>query len=119
MSNRRSGRLDTSQNYGNQQYIANNNRPNPSSYAARQIRPPGQTENTTATNTSTCALEYLDLCGNDITDVGSNMLCNSFVNNIIQTNNDNNVVKTLVLGSNPGISQNGIAAIEEINKNYD
>ena len=50
MSNRRSGRLDTSQNYGNQQYIANNNRPNPSSYAARQIRPPGQTENTTATN---------------------------------------------------------------------
>ena len=25
MSNRRSGRLDTSQNYGNQQYIANNN----------------------------------------------------------------------------------------------
>ena len=73
-------------------------------------------KNTTA-NTSTCALEYLDLCGNDITDVGSNMLCNSFVNNIIQTNNDN-VVKTLVLGSNPGISQNGIAAIEEINKNY-
>ncbi len=50
MSNRRSGRLDTSQNYGNQQYIANNNRPNPSSYAARQIRPPGQTENTTATD---------------------------------------------------------------------
>ena len=75
-------------------------------------------KNTAATNTSTCALEYLDLCGNDITDVGSNMLCNSFVNNIIQTNNDNNVVKTLVLGSNPGISQNGIAAIEEINKNY-
>ncbi len=63
-----------------------------------------------------CTLEYLDLCGNNVTDVGSKILCDRFISSFDEENN--NTIKTLVLGSNPGISHAGVAAIEEVNKNY-
>eukprot|EP00944_MAST-04C_sp_MAST-4C-sp1_P015589 g15589.t1 len=61
-----------------------------------------------------CKLEYLDLCGNQISDGTLALLCQTFLENVKGCLN-NGIRKTLVLGSNPGISQEGVAFIENLN----